>query len=76
MAKDRMKTIFATGEEVPVGQRVSADHYMTEFTVKVRSTGFMSDDALKQVIQQRHEVINIECTDRTMVVREVQRIDH
>ena len=76
MADDKMKTIFATGEEVPVGQCVSPDHYVTEFTVKVRSTGLVYVGALKRVIQERHEVINIECTDRTMVVREVQRIDH
>jgi hypothetical protein len=75
MAKDKMNVIFATGEEVPVGHRVSPDHYMTEFTVKIRSTGILYESQLKDLIQTRHEVTNIECTDRTMVVREVQRMD-
>lgn len=38
------------------------------FTVVVRSMGRVSPDTIKNLIQQRHEVVKIEETDSTLYV--------
>lgn len=64
-----MTTIFATGKPVPNGMCVMPDNSVSEFNVKVRSLLPVHADRLKSIIERYYEVVSIEKTDETTVVR-------
>jgi hypothetical protein len=63
-----MRFISATGQPVPENKRVLADHHMLTVTVTVRSMDAISTERLKQLIQTRLEVVNIQEVDKVCVV--------
>lgn len=56
------------GRPVSDGETVTVDHNVQVFTVVVRSMSRVSPDTIKNLIQQRHEVVKIEETDSTLYV--------
>jgi hypothetical protein len=61
--------VYANGTPVKEGEHVIPDHYETTFTVTIRSLNQISEDQLKDQIQQRCEVTNIQKTGLRCVVR-------
>lgn len=57
------------GRHVDDGETVTLDHSVQVFTVVVRSMSRVSPDTIKNLIQQRHEVVRIEETDNTLYVK-------
>ncbi len=48
---------------------VTVDNYVTTFRVKIRSMSPVSEDAIRQLIQTRHEVVDIVEDARLIVVQ-------
>lgn len=60
-----MRHYYTDGQLVPEGVCVKGtDHVITTFTVEVRSSNPLSAEALKAIIETRHEVTNIGIKDR------------
>lgn len=64
-----MKTIEVNGRPIADGQTVVVDHSVQSFLVVVRSMGGVGVETLKNLIQQRHEVVKIEPVDAQLYVR-------
>lgn len=62
-----MRTSFirANGEEVGTGNFVVPDNYTGTFVVRVRSLDRVSEDRIKQLLQQKLEVLEVSQIDET-----------
>ena len=56
------------GRPVGDGETVTMDHSVQVFTVVVRSMSRIGPDTLKNLIQQKYEVVKVEETDSTIYV--------
>jgi len=56
------------GRPVGDGETVTVDHSVQVFTVVVRSMSHIGPETLKNLIQQKYEVVKVEETDSTLYV--------
>jgi hypothetical protein len=57
------------GSPVPPHHCVLPDNYVIKFTVEVRAMSGVSADAIREQLQKRWEVLSVQKTDTTIVVR-------
>lgn len=63
-----MKLQRIDGKPIRDGQTVSSDHVVQKFTVTVRSLNMVGTDTIRDLIQKKFEVMDIECTGGTVYV--------
>lgn len=63
------KNIKIDGTPIPQGHCVTPDHSVQTFVVQIRSLSGIHPDTVKDQLQKKWEVINIEKTDQTNYVR-------
>lgn len=64
-----MPTVYGDGTAVPNGVCVQVDHYEQEFTVKISSMRHISAETLKDLIQQKFKVLEIQKSRELVVAR-------
>jgi hypothetical protein len=64
-----MKTVYADGTAVPTGICIQVDHYEQEFTLKISSMRHISAETLKDLIQQKFKVLEIQKCGELVVAR-------
>ena len=69
MPDETTKFVTLDGKPAPSGQTVTVDHCVQEFRVVVRSMSNITPERLKDIIQQRLEVVSCELTDETVYCR-------
>lgn len=52
---------------MPINETVIVDHFTQRFTVVIRSLSPVGEDTLKNLIQQKYEVVEIEKQDTIAV---------
>lgn len=60
--------IEVNGRPVRDGETVTVDHSIQTITVKIRSMGVVDTDIVRNLLQQRYEVLSIEKDDVTLFV--------
>ena len=65
---ENMNTINLTGKPIDDGQTVVVDHYTQRFTVVIRSMSPIGEDTLKNIIQQKYEVVEIKQQDANAMI--------
>lgn len=68
-----MKALFADGKPVPAGRTIVPDHYEQEFTIKISSMTAISAEMLKNLIQNKYKVLEIEKTNAIVYPRYVMK---
>ncbi len=53
------------GKELVAGKTYTVDHTVQSFTVVIRSMNNIGEQTIKDLIQQRYEVVSIKENDRT-----------
>lgn len=61
--------IRSDGTKVPAGQCVTPDHNLNTFVVTLRSLAGVHPDTVKNLLQTRYEVVEIEPVSNVLVVK-------
>lgn len=70
------KTIMIDGSNPSYGETILTDHTTTEFRLLIRTIdGQVGPETIKNLIQQKFEVVDIEQTDKTHFGRSPQTRD-
>lgn len=60
--------ISLNGKPFSAGQTVTVDHQITEFTVKIRAMNSVGANQIKQLLQEKYEVLEVKETSSTKYV--------
>lgn len=61
--------VDTNGEPVPDGNCVQVDHMVVDLNIRLRGMSNIHPANVRRLLQQKFEVVDIEVTDRTIVVR-------
>ncbi len=70
--EDKMNHVEVNGNPIGRGETVSVDHVVATYTVTVRSLSGVDKNDLKNLIQTKYEVTDIDLVDDTYFVRSSQ----
>lgn len=68
-SETEVQVLYSDGSPVPRGYCVMPDHYVTTVQVTIRSLTPVAVESLRDLIQQRHEVIGLSTTEEVCIVR-------
>jgi hypothetical protein len=70
------RAVFPDGSPVPRDWCIMPDHYTNTFTITVRSLRPISEETIKGIIEEKLEVVAVEATAQTVVVRNTPPVAH
>ena len=67
--RNAMIFIKADGSDVPKEQTITVDHFQQVFTVVIRSMSRVHPDTLKDLIQRKYEVLEVDVNKEIGIIK-------